>query len=583
MTLLPESYIKKKQEFIFMRGVVLVIASLAPFLSFIAHNPFYYSIPQIFVSLIFLTFFCTVFYWSFALVINALRRGGEKQAPIICLLNIKVEIVSLIVSIVVFVLLCFLFCIYWLHRIQIAIPPILLVCFFSLFLLIIGLGYSSIRSRIAAVIVHAFFLISIINLFWGISSDVFPRTNYASIGDTQDSFKKVQFKVKPNIYLFLLESFHSREVLNEVYGVDTTEFTNKLLTEGYILYDPVYANYYGTIPSVGSLFRMNHTYFEDYRGMMDVSKETSRIISGASNNSVLNTLKNNGYSIAYILSNNYLYRYNNKNIDYTNLNLSISDFLQPVIDMESVMYMLMKPIVNLNQKFKDVLEGIVNPPLKNITLNEQSNVVKEDKLFAELVKQVQMSKSNKPVFRFIYWIGASHVPIQISRVDDKKNKLEFSKSWVSEYKAKIQKSEMEIIKMIQYINQEDSSALVVLIGDHGAFLKYGMILNKLTDVCNIDDLKKTCNNYNFTLADLAKDVSSVFFAIKWPKELNVQEQMTTSHVNLFRMIFSVLSEDDALMQDRVANTSYFLLGGNKGKVFMTIKEGVVMDEWKIKE
>jgi hypothetical protein len=580
-TSIINNQINGSQDIFFMRGVILVIAALAPLLFLVAQNQYMYTIPQIFASLAFVTVFCAVLYWVFILAATVLRRDKKKSVRTVTFFNIKVEIALFAASMIAFFVLCLVFgVLWWQERIHQTITSLWNACFVSIILFTIGSGYSSIRSRILGVILYVFVSISIMQLLYGEIRDVLPGSNSASHGDTQQIVEKAQFKVKPNIYLFLLESFHSREILNNVYGIDTKKFADDLTEEGYTFYDPVYANYYPTLPSSGSLFRMEHTYFRDSQGNMDVNKETSQILSGIFKNPVLDTLKKNGYSIAYILSDNYLYRFHNKNIDYTNLKSSFVGFFQPVFDVDSVMHLLIRPIVRLNKKFRDMIYQIVYPQLEKVPVKPQTVVVNDDERLNELMYHIKMSKSDRPTFRFIYWIGAEHIDLQIGRIIDRNVKLQYVPSWISEYKVKEQKAEAEIMSMVRRISQDDPSALVILLGDHGALLKYSMVLDEITTGVSLDELRKTASDYGFTLADLAKDVSSAFLAVKWPNEINVPEKQAISHVNLFRLIFSALSGDETLMRDKVPNTSHFLLGE---RIYTTIKEGVVMDEWEMQQ
>ncbi len=564
----------------FKKNVLLVVAALTPLLFIVAQNQHIYLIPQIIASIIFVTIFCIIFLEVCSLVnlFKFRNTAIENNTPI----KRQVVLNTLTIPLILLTFLILLFGILLITgNLVPAKYPFSIVCFYALILFTFGLLYSAVNARIFGIMLYSFIFISLVHLSLSILRDSFELSDISS---TPTTIEKVQFTTRPNIYLFLLESFHSRDVLKKVYDIDTLQFSNKLVAEGYSLYDPVYANYYATLFSTASLFRMDHSFYAEDRGKIDINIKTSKLISGGPGNNALDILKINGYSVAYIHSINGIYRYKNSKIDYTNLNFPFGGLFKPIYDIEALMIQLIRPMFRLNNNFREWVRTVFIQQPRVANLKSSSLEKTSDARLHELMTHIiKSSKTSQPVFRFIYWIGAAHTDSRIGSISDQKIKLEYAASWKLEYRDIVQKAEVEILDVVQNIEKYDPGALVILIGDHGAWLKGRMIEDKNKNSTSLDELKAYAAEFGFSLADLTKDVSSVFLAIKWPKGVNVPVGQPVSHVNLFRLIFSALSNDETFMLDAVPNTSYFLVPGLKPRVYNTVREGVVLDDWQLFE
>ncbi|WP_250434543.1 sulfatase-like hydrolase/transferase [Hanstruepera flava] len=155
-------------------------------------------------------------------------------------------------------------------------------------------------------------------------------------------------------------------------------------------------------------------------------------------------------------------------------------------------------------------------------------------IFSEF-KTIDISAGTHPNFFFLEELSPSHVtnkksPGDIADVERKKylNRLEDTNDWLKE--------------VINYIEQKDPNGLIVITADHGGFVGMNTTLearSKLTD------------------RDLIYSIFTAQLAIKWPnnKVPNYDGQIKTP-VNLFRILFSYLSENEKYLKNLQEDKSY---------------------------
>ena len=99
--------------------------------------------------------------------------------------------------------------------------------------------------------------------------------------------------------------------------------------------------------------------------------------------------------------------------------------------------------------------------------------------------------------------------------------------------------------MIGIINNYDNNALIVIVSDHGGFVGF--------DYTRQSKTKQTDR-------DLLYSVFSVNLAIKWPDNIapEFDDKLTTS-VNLFRVLFSYLSNDKKYLNHLQDDKSFIII------------------------
>jgi hypothetical protein len=124
------------------------------------------------------------------------------------------------------------------------------------------------------------------------------------------------------------------------------------------------------------------------------------------------------------------------------------------------------------------------------------------------------------------------------------------------------------------VRSEDKEALVILVGDHGAWL------HRDCWVGAGPDFNENMRRNGFDPKDVARDLFEVFLAIRWPQP---QPKHPLSHVNLFREVFANLSGQADIGKHQAAQDSYMRGSGTSDgekQVMLAVKEGVLLSAWE---
>src|SRR5690606_19800681 len=109
------------------------------------------------------------------------------------------------------------------------------------------------------------------------------------------------------------------------------------------------------------------------------------------------------------------------------------------------------------------------------------------------------------------------------------------------YLKKLQESNGWLEELIDVIQQNDPNGLIVIIADHGGYVGWEYSLQSHSKT---DD------------RDLLYSGFSTLLAIKWNGEIPESDEQLKTSVNLFRILFSHLSDDDSLLNNLQDNSSY---------------------------
>ena len=309
---------------------------------------------------------------------------------------------------------------------------------------------------------------------------------------------KVTFKTRPNVFLFFLESYDSKESMRRFFDIDAEPFYQELERLGYMANDTYSSRTY-TMGSAATLMLMRHFSAKDWSaGNWDVKKSMHKMFSGCTRNPVIDQFKHNGYQIAFFHRSGYLYRVKSPAIDATNLDAGFTG-----------LQFYMAPIVAAFLPESNALQGRAKPLLETIK--------------PDIRRQLDRGY---PTFFFIY-SGLEHI--------GNEPKEEFP----HHYRQAYQDFTPKFLSLLEFIKQQDPRSIVILIGDHGAQV-YGM--HKFTEK------KLGASGYSPEL--IAQDAASVFFAIKNPVKNDVSQEVMKrpiTHVNLFRYLFAILADDRSLL------------------------------------
>ena len=321
---------------------------------------------------------------------------------------------------------------------------------------------------------------------------------------------KVTFKTKPNVYLFFLESFTSKENMHHFFNIDSDPFYQELASLGYVVKDTYSSRTY-TMGSAATLMLMHHFPAKEwFAGRWDVKKSMHKMMSGITYNPVLQEFKQNGYQIAYLHRERYLYRFKSPVVDISNLDTgSPRRYLDPIVNAH------LSGIESFREKELPLL-----PTIKTIVRRQLHN--------------------NKPTFYFMY-SGLYHGV----KDDDFNREL-----YLRRYRQVYHDFTPKFIDLLKFINQEDPEAIVMMTGDHGAGAQRPYIFRGNTHI-----------DLGYSPDEIAQDCASVFFAIKNPVDNNAWREVTKrpiTHVNLFRYLFAILADDRSLMDKAAPDISLYV-------------------------
>ncbi|QIE59088.1 sulfatase-like hydrolase/transferase [Rasiella rasia] len=170
----------------------------------------------------------------------------------------------------------------------------------------------------------------------------------------------------------------------------------------------------------------------------------------------------------------------------------------------------------------------------------------------EPLKQFIAEETQQPKFFFVQILNPWHVS-SVNHVSRKKeNERE-------QYLERLEETNTALIKTIKEIRSKDLNAVVILMSDHGGFVGMNHTGEKRTK--NID-------------RDFQYSIFGANLAISWPNDSPPSyDSQLKSSVNLFRVLFSYLSEDNRYLEHLQENGSYLIIK-NKAEpgIYQTIDD-----------
>ena len=232
-----------------------------------------------------------------------------------------------------------------------------------------------------------------------------------------------------------------------------------------------------------------------YNGGRDLSEALQARKVIISKNTVLDIFKNNGYKTHYIAQHAYLLA-NRPKIGY----------------------------------------DVTNFTYKEIPFITTGLEVKKD-VVADLKKYLQLDKNSNNFF-FVEFLNPGHINNQKSNSLGKEGERE---AWLE----RLQLANQTLEQLITTIKEKDPNGLIVIMADHGGYV--GMDYAQQTYV-------KTQNE------DLINTTFSAILSIHWPKETAPEIDVNLkSGINMFRILFSYLSEDNKYLENLEDDSSWVML------------------------
>ena len=411
------------------------------------------------------------------------------------------------------------------------------------FLLIALIGFAALGFAQAGVLVINVILLAMLtisSLTWANAYFQFKKnkayTSWYTVN--KDLNDEITFLKKPNVYLIHMESYHGQQAMKEIYGFDNQAFLDSLADRGFTAYPNSFSNYSNTMFSVSAMLSMQHHWGQPAAGFMD-GLGLRDMIGGKTYCAVLRVFVNNGYKCQIVHKHDYVY---NAGDDW--------QFVYP------------RP--TLAKVFKIYKISKLNSILARLLETYGGRYIPAENIESMIDRRVHTAaKSTEPYFSFLNPPFTTHSP-------NKSNWSELA-SFVKVYQERIQNANLRFLKLFDLIIERDPEAIIVLYGDHGAMRYRGITKGQ-------EELNKTFEDREVKGSTVALDKFSVIQALRFPGG-DPSQLEGTSLVNLFRILFSMLSKDEAILDTMVANESYFLVREKK-ELYIAVSEGKPLDVWE---
>ncbi len=169
----------------------------------------------------------------------------------------------------------------------------------------------------------------------------------------------------------------------------------------------------------------------------------------------------------------------------------------------------------------------------------------EADVFEDLKAAMDTLQTTAPRFFFVEKLLPHHVHFAASKEEERNS-----------YIKKIEEVNVWLEKTVDYITETDPSAIVIILADHGGWVGLG----------SYGEMFSTRD------PDQIKSVYSTLAAIKWNGYLPQGfDSQLSSNVNVFRILFSALSENPEFLKQMEDNSSYIL---QQGTLFNSVRKAI---------
>lgn len=182
-------------------------------------------------------------------------------------------------------------------------------------------------------------------------------------------------------------------------------------------------------------------------------------------------------------------------------------------------------------------------------------------VFGDLKKQMSSIEEKSGNFIFIEKFTPGHIVNQTNKFVDAKKMVISEKE---RYLESVKKANAWLREVISYIESKDPEALIIIGADHGGFVGFPS---------TSEAEKKTGDKL------LINSVFGTLLAVKWNNIQHTEyDHKLKSSVNIFRTVFSYLSQDKKYLDNLQDNSSYIYLKEPKGLYRYINNKGEVVFE-----
>jgi len=315
---------------------------------------------------------------------------------------------------------------------------------------------------------------------------------------------------------------------------------DELAVRGFKLYHDAYSNYSNTTSSLTAVFTMEHHFYRISIGNLDALGARD-IVGGRLYNPVLSTFKNNGYNTQFVNHSDYIFKKGNA-LDYAFPTRKIYG----VFDVFQIDWLNQLPLMEYLDQ---------TPTGRKVRVSHESH-------YDQIIQRVSLISKNAAS-----WFTYMHLPLP--------NHSKGSKDWnelagfLETYPEQVELANSEILGIVDHVIQNDPSAFVVLMGDHGA-----VRFRDVWQTGDEQDLHEILSIRQVEEDKLALDLFGILLAIRYPSDHDHRyDNAIMSPVNLFRYVFSVLSDDEELLEAKAEDKSFFRTG------YVAVEDGQPLNHW----
>lgn len=289
-----------------------------------------------------------------------------------------------------------------------------------------------------------------------ISVQVFGLMNAEEVkhqSSAPGQIKSIQFEKTPNIYLMSFDALIPAEIASEYLGIEKLDYISLLEEKGARFFNNTFSDEDATKKALNMILFLDPAIWE---GNVDAN---SMAFSGLSPSPVFEIFRNNGYKIDTSYGGNYLLR--GKYIDHfttRKISQSYCTFSLPWFYFQHLGYCTFKT---------RVLNPLISPSRKK----RDKAAVYDDQIIDNFIAR---SKTDQPWLSFIYTFAPGHTPKNYSHEGD--NLIKYKKKFIRKQKQTTQ----YMRKILEQISLNDPTGIVLVFGDHGAWLSRGLQLKSET-------------------------------------------------------------------------------------------------------
>lgn len=281
-----------------------------------------------------------------------------------------------------------------------------------------------------------------------------------------------------------------------------------LKERGFTVYPNIRSNYADTLSSNISIFEMRHHYYERHKLSGEVYFGR-RIIAG--DNFVVNFFEKNGYETYLLNFANYL-------------------------------------------TFDGCFYSYCHTMPKTVSLFGAEPFIAPDDV-DRWANSVNSTLERFPKDRRFVFIEHSMSPAHISYTQGESRGREKERR---RYESKLREANRWLQAVIEEIQRTDPDPLIILMADHGAYVGYDYVQQATTLT---ED------------PDLIRSSFSIYLAIRWPTTYDGRfDDKFATPVNVFRYIFSFLTDTDSFLSSREEDVSYLNITEPKPGIYAAIDE-----------